>query len=99
MGQPSPQRGAERAMETRISCPSVLLGGGVTVGKILRTTITRTVVGDEPMVQLDSAAITERIGSITHSPKPAEPIYVPVTARPVAAEPRWRTYLRPRTAA
>ena len=63
-----------------------------------KVTITQTIGGAEPMVQLDAAAITQRIGSISHPEKKPEPVYQPITARPEPAEPRWRSYLRPRVA-
>jgi hypothetical protein len=78
-----------------VSGHNVLLG--VTVGKVFsKPTITRTTVGEEPMVTLDAAALTARIGQISHPAKPAEPVYRAITARPENAQPRWRSYLRAR---
>lgn len=69
----------------------------MTVGKVFsKPTITRTGVGQEPMVTLDAAALTARIGTISHPAKPAEPIYRAISAQPESTQPRWRSYLRPR---
>jgi hypothetical protein len=61
-----------------------------------KPTITRTGTGEEPMVTLDAAALTARIGTISHQPKPAEPDYRAIAARPQETQPRWRSYLRAR---
>jgi hypothetical protein len=75
---------------------NVLLG--VTVGKVFnKPTITRTGVGDEPMVTLDAAALTARIGAISHPVKPVEPVYRAIAGRPQETQPRWRSYLRARS--
>ena len=60
--------------------------------------ITRTQSGDEPMVCLDAAALTQRIGSITHPQKPAAaaPIYEAMANRRQPFEAKWRRALRPR---
>jgi hypothetical protein len=76
------------------------------VGMFGKTTITRTLAAQEPMVNLDAAAITQRIGSISH-PAPAQripesqtvqesPLYraMPSLAQPTEA--KWRRALRPR---
>jgi hypothetical protein len=63
-----------------------------------KATITRTLAGEEPMVTLDAIALTERIGTISHAEKPAEPVYRAITARPQQTEPRWRSYLKARPA-
>lgn len=64
-------------------------------------TMTRTLAAEEPMVTLDAAAITQRIGSISH-PEPQKtsvtaPIYQAM--RPQQTEAKWRRALRPRSAA
>ena len=41
-----------------------------------KATVTRTITGDEPMVTLDAAALTQRIGSISHPELKAEPVPV-----------------------
>jgi hypothetical protein len=48
------------------------------------------------MVTLDAAALTARIGAISHQAKPAEPVYRVLTPRPQESQPRWRSYLRTR---
>lgn len=69
----------------------------MTVGKVFgKPTITRTMAGEEPMVMLDAAALTARIGAISHPVKPAEPVYRAIAARPQETQPRWRSYLRAR---
>jgi len=56
-------------------------------------TITQT-IGAEPMVNLDAAAITQRIGSISHPEAKPEPVYQPMIRRDEPAQPRWRSYMR-----
>jgi hypothetical protein len=70
----------------------------VTVGmKFSKPTITQTLGGDEPMVCLDAAALTQRIGSISHPEKPApSPIYHTMTSHQQPYEAKWRRALRPR---
>lgn len=68
---------------------------------MLGKAITRTLAAEEPMVTLDAAAITQRIGTISH-PEPAKatataPIYQAM--RPQQTEAKWRRALRPRSAA
>ena len=46
---------------------------GLTVGMKFSKPITQSLGGDEPMVFLDAAALTQRIGSISHPEKPAPP--------------------------
>jgi len=58
-------------------------------------TITQT-IGAEPMVNLDAAAITQRIGSISHPEAKPEPVYQPMIRRDEPAQPRWRSYMRAR---
>jgi hypothetical protein len=60
-----------------------------------KATITRT-IGAEPMVTLDAAAITQRIGSISHPEAKPEPTYQPITRRDEPVQPRWRSYMRAR---
>jgi hypothetical protein len=54
--------------------------------------------GDEPMVNLDAAALTQRIGSISHPEKPVvtPPIYQSLAGRQQPLEAKWRRALRPR---
>ncbi|HEV8537091.1 MAG TPA: hypothetical protein VGR87_15410 [Candidatus Limnocylindria bacterium] len=64
-----------------------------------KATITRSLAADEPMVTLDAAAITQRIGSISHPPKPEAvqaPIYQALATRAQPTEAKWRRALRPR---
>ena len=70
----------------------------VTVGmKFSKPAITRTLGGDEPMVCLDAAALTQRIGSISHPEKPAPPpIYQAMTPHQQPYEAKWRRALKPR---
>jgi hypothetical protein len=70
----------------------------VTVGmKFSKPTITQTLGGDEPMVCLDAAALTQRIGSISHPEKPApSPMYHTMTTHQQPYEAKWRRALRPR---
>jgi hypothetical protein len=64
--------------------------------KFSKPEITQT-LGSEPMVCLDAAALTQRIGSITHPDKgPAEPIYQAMSTRQQPFEAKWRRALRPR---
>jgi hypothetical protein len=64
--------------------------------KFSKPAITRT-VGDEPMVNLDALALTQRIGSISHAEKPViSPIYQSMSARQQPYEAKWRRALRPR---
>ena len=60
--------------------------------------ITQSLGGDEPMVFLDAAALTQRIGSISHPEKPAatSPIYQSLADRQQPYEAKWRRALRPR---
>jgi len=72
----------------------------VMVGKIFgKPATTRTLAVEEPMVTLDSAAITQRIGRITVPSKPEAPIYKAISSRSQPTEPKWRRALRPRIAA
>jgi hypothetical protein len=49
------------------------------------------------MVCLDAAALTQRIGSISHPEKPApSPIYHTLTAHQQPYEAKWRRALKPR---
>jgi hypothetical protein len=58
--------------------------------------ITRTLPGEEPMVTLDAAAITERIGRISH-PEPTKPPIYQARPNPMQqTEAKWRRALRPR---
>ena len=64
--------------------------------KFSKSAITRT-LGDEPMVNLDASALTQRIGSISHPEKHmTEPIYQAMSARQQPYEAKWRRALRPR---
>jgi hypothetical protein len=64
--------------------------------KFSKPSITRT-LGDEPMVNLDALALTQRIGSISHPEKPvSSPIYESMSARQQPYEAKWRRALRPR---
>jgi hypothetical protein len=64
--------------------------------KFGKPAITRT-FGDEPMVNLDAFALTQRIGSISHTEKPAtSPIYQSLAERQQPYEAKWRRALRPR---
>jgi hypothetical protein len=57
--------------------------------------MTRTLGGDEPMVCLDAATLTARIGTISHVEKPATaPIYQSMSARLQLGEAKWRRALR-----
>jgi len=69
----------------------------MTVGmKFSKPEITRT-IGPEPMVYLDAAAITQRIGSISHPEEPTPaPIYQTVISHQQPFEAKWRRALRPR---
>jgi hypothetical protein len=70
------------------------------VGKVFgKPTVTQTMAGEEPMVTLDAAAITQRIGAIRHVEKPQDltaALAAASRAQRETAEPRWRSYLRPR---
>src|SRR5213593_3498688 len=70
----------------------------VTVGmKFSKPAMTRTLGGDEPMVCLDAAALTQRIGTISHPEKPApSPMYHTMTTHQQPYEAKWRRALRPR---
>jgi hypothetical protein len=68
-----------------------------------KATITRTLSAEEPMVTLDAAAITQRIGTLSHPAPPARPQPAPSPApiyRAMASlqpgEAKWRRALRPR---
>jgi len=64
--------------------------------KFSKPEITHT-IGPEPMVCLDAAAITQRIGSISHPDKPTPaPIYQTVISHQQPFEAKWRRALRPR---
>ncbi len=64
--------------------------------KFSKPAITRT-LGDEPMVNLDALALTQRIGSISHPEKPVSaPIYQSLAVRQQPYEAKWRRALRPR---
>ena len=66
--------------------------------KFGKPTITQTLGGSEPMVCLDAAALTARIGQISHPEKPAAaaPIYETMSNRLQPVEAKWRRALRPR---
>jgi hypothetical protein len=65
---------------------------GIQFGK---PTITQSLSGQEPMVNLDAAAITKRIGMISDKVERAQPpIYQAMT--PPQPEAKWRRALRPR---
>jgi hypothetical protein len=65
--------------------------------KFGKPAVTRTFGGDEPMVCLDAAALTQRIGTISHPEKPApSPIYHALSPRLQPFEAKWRRALRPR---
>ena len=71
----------------------------MTVGRIFaKGSVTRTLAADEEMIQLDAAALTQRIGSISHPVKPT-PVYHAISSRPEPAQPKWRAYLRQRPTA
>jgi hypothetical protein len=93
LGAAPPTRVTERAMETRKCGDNV----GRAVGmKFSKPAITRS-LGDEPMVNLDALALTQRIGSISHPGKPApSPIYHTVIPHHQPYEAKWRRALRPR---
>lgn len=68
-----------------------------------KATITRSLGGDEPMVTLDAAAISQRIGRISQpaASKPSQPrapIYQALAERTQPTEAKWRRALRPRPA-
>jgi len=64
--------------------------------KFSKPALTRT-LGDEPMVNRDALALTQRIGSISHPEKPVTPpIYQSMSARQQPYEAKWRRALRPR---
>jgi len=64
--------------------------------KFSKPATTRT-LGDEPMVNLDALALTQRIGRISHPEKPATlPIYQSLAERQQPYEAKWRRALRPR---
>ena len=59
--------------------------------------ITRSLAGEEPMVNLDASALTERIGRISHAPEPVKPpIYSALGDRTRPTEAKWRRALKPR---
>lgn len=58
--------------------------------------MTRTLAGEEPMITLDAAAITERIGRISHPEPTKPPIYRAMTNPMQTSEAKWRRALRPR---
>jgi hypothetical protein len=58
--------------------------------------MTRTLSGEEPMVTLDAAALTERIGRISHPEATKPPIYRAMTSSTQPTEAKWRRALRPR---
>ena len=68
-----------------------------------KATITRTFAAEEPMVTLDAAAITERIGTLSHPTPAARPQTAPppppiyrAMASLQPGEAKWRRALRPR---
>jgi hypothetical protein len=75
-----------------------------------KATITRTLAAEEPMVTLDAAAITERIGTLSHpipAPRPptsaaqASAAPAPIYRAMASLQPgeaKWRRALRPRPA-
>ncbi|HEY7623552.1 MAG TPA: hypothetical protein VIA63_00845 [Candidatus Limnocylindria bacterium] len=63
--------------------------------KFTKSEFTRTVVGEEPMVFLDAAAITERIGRISRVEKAAPvPLYHTMSVRQQPYEAKWRRALK-----
>lgn len=65
--------------------------------KFGKPAITQTIGGGEPMVWLDAAALTQRIGTISHPETPAPtPIYQTVMTHQQPFEAKWRRALRPR---
>ena len=82
-------------METRKTPDNVLSTVGMKFGK---PAITQTLGGPEAMVCLDAAALTARIGQISHPEKPAAatPIYEAMSSRLQPVESKWRRALRPR---
>lgn len=87
--------GDQRPMESRKCGDNVHSTVGMKFGKPV---ITQTLGGQEPMVCLDAAALTARIGRISQPEKPvvAAPIYESMANRLQPGEAKWRRALRPR---
>jgi hypothetical protein len=93
LGVGAPGRVTERAMETRQRRDNVRPAVGM---KFSKPAITRS-LGEEPMVNLDALALTQRIGSISRPEKPVtSPIYQSLAERQQPYEAKWRRALRPR---
>jgi hypothetical protein len=79
-------------METRKCGDNVLPTVGM---KFSKPEITRSLVGEEPMVFLDAAALTARIGRISPAEKPVQvPMYHSMSVRQQPYEAKWRRALR-----
>ncbi len=79
-------------METQKSRDNVLPTVGM---RFTRTEVARSLGKDEPMVDLDAAALTERIGRISHVAKPAPvPLYHTMSVRQQPYEAKWRRALK-----
>ncbi len=61
-----------------------------------KESFTRTLSGEEPMVELDSVALTQRIGRISHPEPTKPPLYRAMTNPTQPTEAKWRRALRPR---